>query len=284
MVAEVMKMKEEEKKHSSNQQPSWLKKRWLYPTVYIAVAALIITAALWMQGNQQAVDEEDYSFDDYVQYPKQPDVTEGQPVNNATEMVNWPVLEMEDVTVMVPFYDPQASEEEQEAAIVVYNNMYFPNEGIDLVTENGEAFDVVAAMSGKVVRAEKDPLLGFVVEIEHDNNLITHYNSLADLRVAVDEEVKQGQLLGVAGRNVYNQEAGVHLHFELRHNNGEHVVAMNPINYFNQPITSVPGEKDDKKDDGDKDKEDKKEEEDQSHSDDDGTEGPSNNEDDPSAT
>jgi stage II sporulation protein Q len=238
----------EEKNNSSNQQSSWqkyAKKRWFYPTVYIVVAALVITVAFWMQGEQQAnIDSGEYDLDQYVKYPTDKDAT---PVTNTTEMVGWPVVDSGAVSVFTPYYDPRASEQEQEAAIVVYNNMYIPNKGIDLVRNDGETFDVVAAMRGTVTRAEKHPLLGFIVEIEHDNNVMTHYHSLADLRVEAGQTVNKGMLLGTAGRNVYNQDAGVHVHFELRYDNGDAVVTVNPIEYFNQPITSVPKKKEDDK-------------------------------------
>jgi stage II sporulation protein Q len=232
----------EENKNSSNQQSNWqkyAKKRWFYPAVYLVVAALVITVAFWMQGEQQAeVDTGDYDFSDYVQYPGDEDAT---PVTNTTEMVGWPVSDPSVVQVFTPFYDPNSSEAEQEAAIVVYNNLYIPNQGIDLVAENGEVFDVVAAMSGTVTRVEKDDkLLGMIIEITHENNVVTHYHSLSDVRVTQGESVKQGMLIGTAGRNLYNQEAGNHVHFELRYVNGDTVTALNPIDYFNQPITSVP--------------------------------------------
>jgi stage II sporulation protein Q len=250
MVAEVMKMKEENK-NSSNQQSNWqkyAKKRWFYPTVYIVVAALVITVAFWMQGDQQAkIESGEYDLDQYVKYPSDEDygVT---PVTNTTELVGWPVTDSSVVTVFTPFYDPQGTEQEQEAAIVVYNNIYYQNKGIDLVMQNGEAFDVVAAMSGTVTRVDNDPQLGFVIEIEHDNNIVTHYHSLSTANVAAGDVVTKGMLLGKAGQNVYNQEAGNHVHFEIRYNDGSHMVAVNPIDYFNQPITSIPKKKSDEED------------------------------------
>ena len=48
-----------------------------------------------------------------------------------------------------------ANAEDQEAAIVVYQNQYHPNTGIDIAVKDSEAFDVMAALSGTVTRFKK---------------------------------------------------------------------------------------------------------------------------------
>lgn len=40
-----------------------------------------------------------------------------------------PVSSPEDTVIEKQFYDTEASAEEQEAALVVYGNMYYPNQG-----------------------------------------------------------------------------------------------------------------------------------------------------------
>jgi stage II sporulation protein Q len=241
----------EENKNSSNQQSGWqkyAKKRWFYPTVYIVVAALVISIAFWMQGEQQAnVDSGKYDLDQYVKYPSDEgaDNDGSVPVTNTTEMVGWPVVDSSAVTIFTPFYDPRASESEQEAAIVVYNNIYYQNKGIDIVMQDGEPFNVVAAMSGTVTRVDEDMHMGYVIEIEHANGVMTHYHSLASATVSVGDSVNQGMLLGTAGRNVYNKDAGNHVHFEIRYDNDGVLTAVNPIDYFNQPISSIPKKKED---------------------------------------
>ena len=92
-----------------------------------------------------------------------------------------------------------------------------------------------ASLSGTVIKAEKDELLGYVVEMNHDNGVVTHYHSLENLAVEEGDAVKQGEILGRAGRNLYNTEAGVHVHFEIRQNG----IPVNPTNLFEQPIDSI---------------------------------------------
>jgi stage II sporulation protein Q len=61
MVAEVMKMREEEKKRPSQSKniKRFFKKRWVYPAVYLACAALLISGIYWYQaaGSQSAKEK-----------------------------------------------------------------------------------------------------------------------------------------------------------------------------------------------------------------------------------
>ncbi len=235
MVAEVINMREEEKKRTSQKSSvqRFFRKRWVFPAIYLVSAALIITAVLWFQGNSD-VAEEDLKYGE-----NQPGTATGDdpsvPVNSAAENFKMPVIDEEAIQVFREFYDVDASAEKQEAALVFYNNTYTPNKGIDIVAKNGETFEVVASLAGTVNRAEKDPLHGNVVEIEHADGVVTMYQSLADLKVAKGDVVEQGDVLGMAGENMFDQEAAIHVHFEIR-NNG---VAVNPLAHFGQSVTSL---------------------------------------------
>jgi stage II sporulation protein Q len=90
--------------------------------------------------------------------------------------------------------------------------------GVDLASADNKAFDVVAAMSGKVTLVEIHPTNGNVVEITHPNGLRTIYQSLGDVQVNNGDEVKQGTIIAKAGRNELEKDEGVHLHFEVRDN------------------------------------------------------------------
>ncbi|WP_026021809.1 peptidoglycan DD-metalloendopeptidase family protein [Bacillus timonensis] len=228
-------MREEEKKRTSQKSSlqRFFRKRWVFPAIYLVSAALILTAVLWFQG------KDDVAKDDLKYGENQPGTATGEepsvPVNQAGEKFKMPVIDEDAIQVFREFYDAEASAEKQEAALVVYNNIYSPNKGIDIVAKNGETFEVVASLAGTVSRAEKDPLHGNVVEIEHSDGVVTMYQSLADLKVAKGDVVEQGEVLGMAGENQFDKEAAVHVHFEIR-NNG---VAVNPLEYFGQTVTSL---------------------------------------------
>ena len=226
-------MKDDKNTHLQNEMPSkWkrlLKKRWFYPAVYLGVAAIVIATVLWAQmGSKVAEHEEDATAHDYNE--------EAVPAAQQQEVFVEPVL-ANGSEVKTPFYDVNASAEEQESALVFYNNKYHQHQGIDYALKSGEAFDVAAAMSGTVEKAEKDPLLGYVVQLKHSDGVATVYQSLANVNVEEGDEVEQGDIIGEAGKNQFHKDAGVHLHFEIRKDG----VAVNPQEYFGKSVSAIPG-------------------------------------------
>ena len=80
-----------------------------------------------------------------------------------------------------------------------------PSSGV--VYEADEVFDVIAVFDGKVTNIKEDEILGNVVEITHNTNLITYYYSLSDIKVEIGTEVKAGSILGKATTNkIYNEK------------------------------------------------------------------------------
>ncbi len=234
-------MREEEKKYTS---PKFLKRRWAYPAIYLASAAIIITGILWYQAGNDDEKAEDYSYD----VPTDNEFNQpAEEVNRSLENFVMPVSSPEDTVIEKNFYDAEASAEEQEAALVVYGNMYYPNQGID-ISKDGKEFDVLAAMSGTVTKVQEDSLLGNTIEIEHSKGIVTRYQSVKDFEVAVGDVVDQGQAIAKAGKSLFNEDAGVHVHFEIRKDS----VAVNPINYFNKSLATLQEAKlDEKKVSGD---------------------------------
>lgn len=78
-------------------------------------------------------------------------------------------------------------------------------------------------------------LYGTIVEITHDNNVITYYSSLASTSLKLNDEVKKGSTIGVAGKNVFDDEASIHMTFEVKVN-GEYV---DPENTFGLTLEEV---------------------------------------------
>ncbi|HET7578290.1 MAG TPA: M23 family metallopeptidase [Bacillales bacterium] len=231
----------DDKKQSARQEKiaKWRKfarKRWVYPAVYLGLAAIVIAAVLWMQ---VGVDQNNYSIDKSKDHPKshksvaydhnghqKPAV----PVNSMKQIFEWPVKNQDAVQVTKQFWDPDASLNDQQAALVYNDHTYRPNTGINLASKSGDSFVVTAAMSGTVVQAENDPDLGYVVRVDDGKGVTTVYSSLKSLAVEQGDLVKQGEKLGMAGKSDYFDKAGVILHFEIRAN-GEPV---NPVAYFGQ--------------------------------------------------
>lgn len=136
---------------------------------------------------------------------------------------------------MKKFYEADADQKEKEAALVNYNNTYTLSKGIDLADKDGKVFDVTAALSGTVVQAKKDPVLGHVVEIEHEDGLSTVYQSLSHVSVKEGDEVKQNDVIGASGKNLYGAESGNHVHFEIRMEG----LALNPLSFIDKPVSTI---------------------------------------------
>lgn len=227
-------MREEENKRSSQSSSvkRFFKKRWVFPAIYIASAALILTGVLWYQMSNSATDKYDYKSTDIAGKKNQEPAIE---VSKTLEDFKMPVENADAAVVKTKFYDFNGKAEDQEAALVFYNNTYQPNTGIDVTMKDDEAFNVVAALSGTVTRVEEDAVLGNVIELEHDKGIVTQYQSVKDIKIKVGDEVKQGQVLATAGQSLFNEKAGTHVHFEIRKDG----IAVNPTNYFNKSLSTL---------------------------------------------
>ncbi|MFJ8528739.1 peptidoglycan DD-metalloendopeptidase family protein [Bacillus sp. NPDC094106] len=205
-------------------------RRWVFPALYIACAAVILSVALWFQAaNPKKAPNQDQA----TPYTQTEDP--GIPVTKSSEVVKMPAAANAEVVVQKKFYEDGAPEKEQEQALVFYNNTYSPNKGIDIAAKNGKEFDVTAALSGTVTKAEKDSLLGYVITVDSGNGLATSYQSLGSVKVEKGAKVAQGEVLGKSGLSAMNKEAGSHVHFEVRKDN----VAVNPERYLNKSVTEI---------------------------------------------
>jgi stage II sporulation protein Q len=222
---------EENKKPSRKKVVKLLRKRWIFPALYLSSAAVIITGALLFQ--YATGDKTEQTEDAKTAQTQKENPT--APVTKVTETVKMPVAKEDSVTIAKRFYRDNASAAEQQAALVHYDNKFTPNTGIDLVAKDKKTFDVVAALGGKVEKAEQDPLLGNVVIVQHEDGLKTLYQGLGNVEVAAGDAVKQGQVLGKAGQSVINKDAGIHVHFEIRKDG----VALNPEEYFNKTTADI---------------------------------------------
>ncbi|MEK3719101.1 M23 family metallopeptidase [Paenibacillus sp. FSL H8-0034] len=217
---------------------SWkrlLSKKWVFPATYMAAAAIILTLMWVYQDAGKSVLKDEFGVgQDIAKSTVTENVMKPEtlPVNVATETMQRPFKEAGELEVTLPFFDSKASNEVRQAAMVEYGDTFTPHMGIDYAQPDNQPFDVVAAMSGKVTAVEKNPIVGNLVEITHSNGLVTVYQSLSELKVAKDAEVKKGDVIAKAGRNELEKDQGVHLHFEVRQGQGG--PAVNPDPFFSE--------------------------------------------------
>lgn len=219
---------------NASEVSTWKKltaKRWVFPAIYVVAVAIILSLMWVYQGtgdNTLELDETGLSLDGGGVQQEDGSEDGTLPVTAPAEAMRWPVQHPEMMEVAMPYFDPAAEQEEKQAAIIEYDNEFYPSVGISLTMQDDSSFDVLAAMSGVVTRVDKQPLIGNIVEITHENGLVTYYQSLSDVLVTQDEQVELGQVIAKAGRNEIGKDMGNHLHFEVREN--DHPV--NPESYL----------------------------------------------------
>jgi murein DD-endopeptidase MepM/ murein hydrolase activator NlpD len=87
--------------------------------------------------------------------------------------------------------------------------------GTDIVSQKGET--IKAVMNGTIVMADYTTKSGFVVQIQHHNNLVSVYKHCSSVLKQVGEVVDAGDPIAVVG-NTGELTTGPHLHFELWEN------------------------------------------------------------------
>jgi murein DD-endopeptidase MepM/ murein hydrolase activator NlpD len=87
--------------------------------------------------------------------------------------------------------------------------------GIDIVAADNEA--IKAASDGVVVLSNFTTETGYVIAIQHSNNLLTMYKHNSSLLKKTGEHVKAGDVIAIIG-NTGEHTTGPHLHFELWYN------------------------------------------------------------------
>ena len=197
---------------------------------YLIAFSLTGMSAFYVSQNMQANNptEEDI---EYVNSSIIDDKEDREVIKEDVKMVK--PYTNEEVQTLKYFYDYQAEAETQEKSILYHENTYIQNSGMDFGLT--DTFDVVSVLDGTVVDVREDELLGTVVEIKHDNDFISSYQSLSEVSVKKNDTIKQGQVIGKSGTNTIDQDLGNHLHFEL-YKSGE---VVDPSKYFDQVISDT---------------------------------------------
>lgn len=97
--------------------------------------------------------------------------------------------------------------------------------GIDLVAAPNEV--VKAALDGTVTMSTWTLETGYVIQVQHDNELISIYKHNATLFKSIGQKVVAGDAIAIVG-NSGELTTGPHLHFELWHDR----VPLNPLEYI----------------------------------------------------
>ncbi len=97
--------------------------------------------------------------------------------------------------------------------------------GVDLVSKANSR--ISAVLDGTVIFAGRTLDTGYVIYIQHTNNLVSVYKHNAELLKKVGDKVKAGGAIAIIG-NSGELSTGPHLHFELWYNG----IALDPERYI----------------------------------------------------
>ena len=201
-------------------------KPFVLPTIYILSVLTLVVSIYYTAKTLKSTE------DDYNTYVSKEILGEDIPVINTKTAMITPYTDA-NVTIGKSFYDYKGESKDQENSIVKYNNTYMQNNGVDYVLK--ETFDVVSVLDGKVVDITDDETLGQTIVIEHENGIVTTYESLSKISVKKGDMVTQGQVIGASGTNKIEKELGNHLYFQVTKDNK----ILNPENCYNKDIKDL---------------------------------------------
>ncbi len=182
-------------------------KRFVIPTTLAVFGTLAILTALLMTPKESTLTD-----DRILNYVSNTILSQDIAVMNTATKVIYPFTDPS-VTTGKNYYDYKGEATDQEKSIIYHENTYIQNSGMDFVSS--APFDVVAVLDGTVTNVKEDELLGKTVEITHNNEYVSIYQSLSDVKVKKGDTISQGYVIGTSGTNKLDSDLGNHLHFEF---------------------------------------------------------------------
>ncbi len=203
-------------------------KRFVLPLIYVIVVLIfVLTSFIAFMSNGNEIDQKDN-----IKYVSDELVTDDVPVVSVANTITVP-YNKDTVQISNYFYDYSGTAQEQEKSIHSYENTYIQNSGVDYISN--EPFDILSAYEGKVIKVEENDIVGKIVEIKHDNNIVTVYQGLSEVSVKENDNVVQSQIIGKSGKSKIVSSSDNHLHFEI-YVNGK---VINPLNCFGKRIDEL---------------------------------------------
>ncbi|MBQ8472157.1 MAG: M23 family metallopeptidase [Bacilli bacterium] len=187
-------------------------KPFVFPVLYIT---LIFALVVGLYFTSNALNKEVGEFLEDVTYVSSVILEDVVPVVNVDTTISNPYLG-ENIKIERYYYNMEDDLDRQKESIVYYDDTYMPNTGLDYTSEN--SFEIVSILDGTVIDIKEDELLGKIVEIRHNNELVSSYAGLSEISVQKGETITQGMKIGMSGTNKLNSSLGNHLHLEIYEN------------------------------------------------------------------
>lgn len=204
-----------------------LKRSVIYAVYALGIISLIGTIYL-IEG---AMSSSNFVSDDEFEYVSKTIFDTTVPVVGEVKELTRPYKDS-DITILRTYYDYKADSTSQENSLIYYEGTYLQSSGVSY--GKNDIFEVVSIKDGTVVEVTEDELLGNIVQIKHNDDTVSIYQSLSEVVVEKDEIVTRGQTIAKSGTSNVEKDLGNHVHFELIVSGN----TVNPEEYFSQNLQS----------------------------------------------
>lgn len=200
----------------------------LLPTFYIGIiAVMVLCATLVVSGvKTYLTNREEMKFT----------------IDNVFDEDTTPVVKTETNTIVKPyiaesvkvgryFYDFESDEKKQENSLILYEDTYMQNNGVDYV--DSKNFDIVAILDGEVISIEDSEVYGKVVTIKHNDNLKSVYSNVDGVLVSIGYKIHQGEIFAMSAKPKLQSDYKSMLHFEVFYKES----AIDPENMYTLSVS-----------------------------------------------
>lgn len=200
----------------------------LLPTFYIGIiAVMVLCATLVVSGVKTYLtnrEEMKFTIDNVFDEDTKP------VVKTETDTIVKPYI-AESVKVGRYFYDFESDEKKQEKSLILYEDTYMQNNGVDYV--DSKNFDIVAILDGEVISIEDSEVYGKVVTIKHNDNLKSVYSNVDGVLVSIGYKVHQGEIFAMSAKPKLQSDYESMLHFEVFYKES----AIDPENMYTLSVS-----------------------------------------------
>lgn len=208
-------------------------KGYVLPAIYFVVLVVMVVSITFLSQSlleKQKMNDEDYNYSKSVFEESENDPTNTDTTNEIKIVRPYT---SDKVTVTKEFYNKDESVENQEKALIFYENTYMPNTGI--LYGSDEKFDVIAILNGTVKEIKEDEILGQMITIECDNKITAVYYTLGEIKVNEGDQITQNQVIATSGTSNIDSSKAESLLFETYIDG----VLTNPNNLFDKSISEI---------------------------------------------
>lgn len=204
-----------------------LKKSVVYSLYGISFALLLSGVVLLGMATKEAASPVyDYVSKSIFDYEEEIKVV------NTGEKILRPYVS-QDVKVVKDYYDYKAEAESQENSLIYYENTYIQSSGVSY--SNGNTFDIVSILEGTVTEVKEDTILGNSITIEHNNGIVSVYQSISNITVKEGDKINAGFVIATSSTSNISTDLNNHLYFELIIDG----ICVDPENYYDKQVNEL---------------------------------------------